>query len=192
MNILSRRTFGAVLLTGALAACNNATSPASGTTSAGNTRANIDREITAALEDVYRRQPGTRTLAQNARAILVFPNVTSAGLGIGGSYGTGGLRENGRTTAYYNLIGGSFGFQIGAQTFSQAYFFNTPQALENFRKTLGFEAGAGVSAVAADFGANAEVTSSTLQKPVVVVSWGQSGLMAGATIEGVKMTEIQP
>jgi hypothetical protein len=26
----------------------------------------------------------------------------------------------------------------------------------------------------------------------VVVTWGQSGLMAGATVEGVKMTEINP
>ena len=54
------------------------------------------------------------------------------------------------------------------------------------------KSGAGVTAVAADFGANGEVTSSTLQKPVVVVTWGQSGLMAGATIEGAKMTETNP
>ena len=46
--------------------------------------------------------------------------------------------------------------------------------------------------MAADFGANGEVTSSTLQKPVVVLTGGQSGLMAGATIEGAKMTETNP
>ena len=102
------------------------------------------------------------------------------------------MREGNRTVGYYNFIAGTFGFQIGAQTFSQAYFFNTAEALETFRKTKGFEAGAGVTAVAADFGANGEVTSSTLQKPVVVVTWGQSGLMAGATIEGAKMTETNP
>jgi len=49
-----------------------------------------------------------------------------------------------------------------------------------------------VTAVAADFGVGGNITSSTLQQPVVVVTWGQSGLMAGATVEGVKMTEINP
>ena len=102
------------------------------------------------------------------------------------------MREANRTVGYYNLIAGTFGFQIGAQTFSQAYFFNTAEAIETFRTTKGFEASAGLSAVAADFGAMGEVSSSTLQKPVVVVTWGQSGLMAGATVEGAKMTEINP
>ena len=61
--------------------------------------------------------------------------------------------------------------------------------METFRKARGFEAGAGVTAVAADFGANGEVTSSTLQKPVVVVTWDSP---AGAAIEGAKMTETNP
>ena len=113
-------------------------------------------------------------------------------MGIGGQYGTGAMREGNRTVGYYNSIGGTFGFQIGAQTFSQVCFFNTAEVLETFGKTKGFEAGAGVTAVAADFGAKGEVTSSKLQKPVVVLTWGQSGLMAGATIEGAKMTETNP
>ena len=57
--------------------------------------------------------------------MLVFPSITKAGLGIGGQYGTGAMREGNRTVGYYNIIAGNFGFQIGAQTFSQAYFFNT-------------------------------------------------------------------
>ena len=55
--------------------------------------------------------------------------------------------------------------QIGAQSFSQAYFFNTAEALKTFRETKGFQLGAGATAVAADFGANGRSTSSTLQKP---------------------------
>lgn len=188
--LLGTALLGAIAL--AVAACSNATGPASGTTTEGSDRATIDREVTAAIADLYATHPGTRPLGENAKAMLVFPNVTKGGLGIGGQYGTGALREGGDTVAYYNLIGGSFGLQIGAQTFSQAYFFNTAEALETFRQTQGFEAGAGLTAVAADFGANGEVSSSTLQKPVVVTTWGQSGLMAGATIEGAKMTEINP
>jgi lipid-binding SYLF domain-containing protein len=195
MNGLTRRMLTAALLgTVALggAACTNESTRTSGSTTEGSDRANIDRDVAAAISDLYAQNPSTRTLADNAVAMLVFPSITTAGFGIGGSYGTGALQEGGRTTAYYNLIAASFGFQLGAQSFSQAYFFNSAEALETFRETQGFEAGVGVTAVAADFGAGGDITSSTLQEPVVVVTWGQSGLMAGATVEGVKMTEINP
>ena len=195
MNALTRRMLTAALLaTVALggAACTSESTRTSGSATEGSDRANIDRDVTAAISDLYAQNPGTRTLADNAVAMLVFPSITTAGFGIGGSYGTGALQEGGRTTAYYNLIAASFGFQLGAQSFSQVYFFNSAEALQTFRETQGFEAGVGVTAVAADFGAGGDITSSTLQQPVVVVTWGQSGLMAGATVEGVKMTEINP
>ena len=193
MNAISRRALTAVLL-GAIivggAACTTESSRTSGSTTEGSNRADIDRDVTAAITDLYARNPGTKTLGDKAVAMLVFPSITTAGFGVGGSYGTGAMREGGRTTAYYNLIAASFGFQLGAQSFSQVYFFNTSAALQTFKDTKGFEAGAGLTAVAADFGADGNITSSTLQKPVVVVTWGQSGLMAGTTVEGVKMTEI--
>ncbi len=195
MNAINRRLLTAALLgTVALgaAACTNESTRTSGSTTQGSDRANIDRDVSAAIADLYAQNPGARELGDNAVAMLVFPSITTAGFGVGGSYGTGALREGGQTTAYYNLIAASFGFQLGAQSYSQVYFFNTADALETFRETQGFEAGVGVTAVAADFGAGGNVTSSTLQEPVVVVTWGQSGLMAGATVEGVKMTEINP
>lgn len=175
-----------------IAACSNSTGPGTGSTSGGSNRADIDRGVNAAMADLMATNPAAKALAANAKAVLIFPQITKAGLGLGGLYGTGAMREGQRTVAYYNIVAANFGYQIGAQSFSQAYFFNTAEALETFKKTKGFEAGAGVTAVAADFGANAEVTSSTLQRPVVVVTWGQSGLMAGAVIEGTKVTEIEP
>jgi len=174
------------------AACTGETTRTAGSATEGSDRERIDSNVAAATDDLYARNPAVRELADEAEAILVFPNVTTGGFGIGGSYGTGAMLENGQTTAYYNLIAASFGFQAGAQTFSQAYFFNTQEALDTFRETEGFEAGIGATAVAADFGADGNITTSTLQEPVVVVTWGQQGLMAGATVEGVKMTEINP
>jgi lipid-binding SYLF domain-containing protein len=195
MNGYSRRLLTAALL-GAVAlgaaACTNESSRTSGSLTEGSDRAAIDRDVTAAIADLYARNPAARTLGENADAMLVFPSITTAGIGLGGSYGTGALRQGGQTTAYYNLIAGSIGWQLGAQSFSQVYFFNSPEALQTFKDTKGFEAGVGVTAVAADFGAGGDVTSSTLQEPVVVITWGQTGLMAGATVEGVKMTEIHP
>ena len=195
MKAITRRMLTAALLgTVAIggAACTNESTRTAGSTTEGSSRAAIDRDVSAAIDDLYAQNPGARELGDNAIAMLVFPSVTTAGFGIGGSYGTGAMREGGQTTAYYNLIAASFGYQIGAQTFSQAYFFNTAEALETFRETQGFEAGVGVTAVAADFGGGGEISSSTLQEPVAVITWGQAGLMAGATIEGAKMTEINP
>lgn len=187
-----RSMMAASLLALGLAGCTNTQGPASAGTSTGTTAARINQEVDAALSQLYQTRPGARQLAEQAEAVLVFPNVTQAGLGIGGLYGNGAMRENGRTVGYYNIAGGTFGWQIGAQSFSQAYFFNTPEALETFRKTRGFEVGAGATAVAADFGADGSITTSSLQKPVVTATWGQSGLMAGLNLEGIKITEINP
>jgi lipid-binding SYLF domain-containing protein len=133
-----------------------------------------------------------KKLVDQSAAYLVFPSITKAGFGIGGLFGDGVMFEHGQPTGYYNIAGGTFGFQIGAQTFSQAYFFKDQQALDTFRNTLGLQAGASAGAVAASYGANGEISTETLQRPVVVVTWGQSGLMAGATIQGAKITKINP
>ena len=183
----------ASLLALGLAGCSNTEGPVSASTSSGeSSKADLTARSEAALNDLYAKQPETRKLGERARAVLVFPSILKAGLGIGGMGGNGTMFEGGRPVAFYNIAGASFGFQAGAQEFSQAYFFNTEEALKTFRETKGLQAGAGATAVAADFGANAALTTSTLQKPVVVATWSQAGLMAGATIEGAKITEINP
>jgi lipid-binding SYLF domain-containing protein len=122
--------------------------------------------------------------------VLVFPNVTQAGLMVGGQYGRGVMFKGGRPAGYYNVTGGSLGLQIGAQTFSLAYFFTTPEALKTFEDTKGFEVGAGLDFAVADLGASGEISSSSLQKPLVIFVWGQQGLMAGVKVEGQKITQL--
>ena len=41
-------------------------------------------------------------------------------------------------------------------------------------------------------GINVDATSTTVQDPIVAFAFGQKGLMAGATIEGSKITRINP
>ena len=81
--------------------------------------------------------------------------------------------------------------QAGAQTFSQAYFFTTPEALRTFEETKGFEVGAGLDWAVADFGSSGAISSATLQKPLIVFVWGQQGLMAGVKVEGQKITRLE-
>jgi hypothetical protein len=40
--------------------------------------------------------------------------------------------------------------------------------------------------------ASGEVSSATLQKPLAVTTWGQSGLMAAAVLEGAKIIGLSP
>jgi lipid-binding SYLF domain-containing protein len=150
----------------------------------------LDDNARTALNSLYATVPAAQGVAEKSKAVLVFPSVTKAGLGIGGQFGNGVLFENGQPTGYYNISGGSFGLQAGAQTFSQAYFFTNQQALDNFRRLRGVEVGAGLNVAVANMGASGEISSSTLQQPVVVFVWGQQGLMAGATINGQKITRI--
>src|SRR5689334_22089514 len=119
----ARRTLlGAGALLGlVLAGCSQHTVSVSATQ--GVDRAELDASVDAALSTLYRTQPGARRLGDRAKAVLVFPRIVQAGLGVGGFYGDGAMREGGRTAGYYNIAGGTFGFQVGAQSFAQAYFF---------------------------------------------------------------------
>lgn len=153
-------------------------------------RADLDARGRAALEDLHRITPASKALADSSAGVLVFPSVTQGGLIVGGEYGQGVLFKGGRSDGYYNIAGGSLGLQIGAQTFSQAYFFTTPEALKTFEDTKGFEVGAGLEFAVADIGTSGAISSSTLQKPLIIFVWGQQGLMAGVKVEGQKITRL--
>ena len=96
--------------------------------------------------------PGAKAIGAQARAVLVFPKITKAGLGIGGQYGEGALIKGGKTVAYYNTAGVSTGLQAGAQQFGYAMFFMNDGALGQLDKAGGFEVGAGPSIVVMDEG----------------------------------------
>src|SRR5215213_7319608 len=70
----------------------------------------INAEVNATLDRLFRHVPGSHELAGRAAGVLVFPTVLKAGMGIGGEYGEGALRIGGRTAAYFNTITASFGF----------------------------------------------------------------------------------
>jgi lipid-binding SYLF domain-containing protein len=65
----------------------------------------------------------------------------------------------------------------------------TPEALRTFEETRGLELGAGVALAVADIGASGQMSSSTLQKPLIVFVWGEAGRFAGVNAAGLKITE---
>ncbi|WP_120501468.1 YSC84-related protein [Roseovarius sp. EL26] len=186
MSNLTRRSFSLGALAGlpVLAACGN------GVGSSGAQK--IDARVNATLNYLYANYPNARDLGDKASGILVMPVVTEAGFGFGGGYGRGALRINNATVDYYSAAKGSVGLQIGAQQFSHVLFFMTEDALSKFRRSPGWAAGANVEYALPDQGGNLQADTTTVTSPVVAVIFGQAGIMAGATVEGIKYTRIIP
>lgn len=154
--------------------------------------AQIDREVDAALHELYQTTPSARTLAAKARGILVFPNVVKAGFIGGAEYGKGAMRRGGKTTGYYNIVAGSYGLQAGVQAFGYAMFFMNDAAITSLNSAKGLEVGVGPSIVVLDEGMGKKATTTTLRDDVYAYVFGQQGLMAGLGIQGSKITRINP
>jgi len=152
--------------------------------------AEIDREVDAALQQLYSSEPGSRELAARAKAILVFPSVVKAGFLVGAQFDEGALRMGGRTVGYYRIVAASYGFQAGVQSFGYAMFLMTDAAVSYLDKSAGWEIGVGPSIVVLDVGKAKTLTTTTVQDDVYAVIFGQQGLMAGAGVQGSKITKI--
>ena len=152
----------------------------------------IEAQVDATRDFLFSRFPGTRELADKASGILYMPLVTQAGFGVGGAYGRGALRIDDITVDYYSSAQATIGLQIGAQQYSHALFFMTPDALANFRASPGWSAGAVAVYAVNVLGGNLSAETLTALSPVVALVFGQAGLIVGATLEGTKYTRIIP
>ena len=154
-------------------------------------KAEINRDVNSALEILYAKDPDARTLASQAKAVLVFPNIVKAGFMFGAQYGEGALRERGKTVGYYNTASASYGLQAGVQVFGYALFFMTDSAVQYLSKSGGFELGVGPSIVVLDAGAAKAFTTTTAQKDMYAIFFNQRGLMAGLGLQGTKISRIE-
>jgi lipid-binding SYLF domain-containing protein len=181
-----RTRVSAALLGLALAAL--APAPAADAASA----AEIDARVDLTLRSLLAESETARAVADRAVAVLVFPEIVKAGFGIGGQYGEGALRRDGETVGYYNIASASFGLQIGAQSYAQVLYFMTEEALRSLDRVGGFEIGADANVALVNEGMNVDVSSTTVRDPILAFAIGQQGLMAGITIEGSKISRINP
>lgn len=154
--------------------------------------AEIDRDVSAALNDLYASEPAAKELGDKSKAILVFPDVLKAGLIVGGQYGEGALRMGDKTIGYYNSVAASYGLQAGAQKFGYAMFLMTDSALQHLKESDGWEIGTGPSIVVVDKGAAGALTTTTLKDDIYAFFFDQKGLMAGLGLQGTKISRIQP
>ncbi len=145
----------------------------------------------ASLKKLYKSQPGSKTVAKKAYAVLVFPNIVKAGFMVGGAIGNGVLIRNGKDVGHYNSAAASYGWQAGAQSFGYALFFMNKKALKSLDETKGLELGIGPSFVIVDQGMGKSMTSQTLTQDIYAFIFDQGGLMAGAGIQGSKITKLK-
>jgi lipid-binding SYLF domain-containing protein len=150
----------------------------------------IDAKVNGALKRFHRQVDGAKEFAATAQGLLIMPAVVKAAFIIGGEYGEGALRINGKTVDYYNIVSGSFGFQIGAEAKDIVIAFMTREALQGFRSSKGWEAGLDGNIALITVGAGERVDTRTIKDPIVGFVFDVKGLMADISLKGAKFTKL--
>jgi len=154
---------------------------------------------------VFKKSEAVQPFFKNAYGYAVFPTVGKAGIGVGGSYGTGQVYRGGKVTGETSLVKATIGFQLGGQAFSQMIFFEDKRAYDEFTSgNFEFDAAAsavaitaGVQAKAGTEGASAGASAgpatgkqakTSYHKGMVVFTHTKGGLMYEAAIGGQKFS----
>jgi lipid-binding SYLF domain-containing protein len=152
-------------------------------------RAEIDTDVNAALNNLYISVPGSQDVVSRAAGVLVFPEITKAGFIVGAEHGAGALRVGGKSIAYYETGGASFGLQAGAERHSMALVFMTSDALQRFQNSRGWDVGGDASVAVVRTGVGGKLDTMQMTKPVQVFVYGSKGLMGSLSLEGTKITK---
>lgn len=150
----------------------------------------LNRDARQSLNILYEHNPVAKKIAQQSRAILVFPNVIKAGLVFGGSYGEGVLLKNSKPVDYYNTVSASWGLQAGAQSYGYVVFLMNDEAVKYLQESKGWEIGVGPTIVVVNEGVAKNLSSSTLKDAAYAFIFDQQGLMGSFSIEGTKISII--
>lgn len=153
-------------------------------------RQEIDAAVNGTLSRLGSTVQGSNELMAKAQGVLVFPSVKKAAFIVGGEYGEGALRVGGATVGYYSTTAASFGFQAGAQSTAVIFLFMTKDALDKFRNSAGWSAGADMGVSVAKVGANGAIDTTSATSQVVALVLTNTGLMADLSLAGTKVTRL--
>ncbi len=175
MKTIIHRTFqfAAVAFVGLLAAC--ATAP-----STTKDQTDLHTDAGTALAKAQQSDPSLEKLIADSAGYAIFPSVGKGAVGIGGAYGKGEVYENGDMIGYCDMTQVSIGVSLGGQTYTEILIFQTPAALDRFKKgNFHFAAQANAVAVKSGAAANAKFTDE-----VAVFTMNGTGLMFEASLGG--------
>lgn len=132
-----------------------------------------------------------RELLDKAEAVMVFPGTLKAAFGIGGRRGQGVISRRiaggWSEPAFFNLTGGSLGFQIGAEKTDYVLLIMNDDGLKGLLEDkfdIGGEAGVAAGPVGRTVGASTNVTLDA-----GILSYSRSkGAFIGASIKGASIS----
>jgi lipid-binding SYLF domain-containing protein len=156
------------------------------------TAGEIDASVDAALADFRKSVKGAEEYLSSAKGVLVVPEAQKVGFIVGGQWGEGALRIGGNTADYYRMEAGSVGFQAGYQKANYVFVFLTQEALDKFRASEGWAAGADTGVTVADASLGASVNTLKGKASIVAFIFGREGLMGGYSLKGEKFTKFSP
>jgi len=156
------------------------------------TKKEINASVDVGLERFTSDVRGADEFLKAAKGVLVIPRVKQAGFVLGAKYGNGALRVEGKTVGYYNMTAASAGLQIGVQESNIILCFMDKTVLKKFRESKGWQVGVDGTVALVTIGAGGSVDTTKLKEPIVGFVFGQTGLMAGVSLEGLKLTKINP
>jgi lipid-binding SYLF domain-containing protein len=149
----------------------------------------VDSSLQAAQKILTGKDtPDAAKYIQNARGVLIVPELVQGGLifGLAGGRGTLMARGTGKDwspPAFYMMGSGSVGLQIGAKVSEVVFILKTEkglQAILDHKFKFGAEAGVALAAV----GIGVEGGSTTAGGADIIAFASSVGLFAGASLEG--------
>jgi len=130
-----------------------------------------------------------KDLLKRSRAIIIFPSLLKAGLGVGGHYGRGVVLRKDQATgrwgppAFISIMGGSFGWQVGIQATEMVLLVMSEISLKSLfhdKFTLGADASVAAGPVGRDASAETDIALSA-----GILSYSRAkGLFAGVSVKG--------
>lgn len=131
-------------------------------------------------------------LVDKAECIAVFPDVIKAGFIVGGRGGRGvascRVGNSWSAPAYFNLGGGSFGLQIGAQSTDFVFLIMNKDGVNSLLKNK-FTMGADASVAAGPVGRQAGAETDAALNAQILSYSRSKGLFAGLELKGVVINQ---
>lgn len=148
-------------------------------------RPELDKEIQATIKQCAEVAPSCADEMQSAAGALVFPDVVTVDLIVGGAGGNGALVQDGKITGYYDIGEASAGAQIGIKSASQVYVARDESTLEDLMQNGQWELSAATDLTV--IAANA--TASTQTGDPLVYVFDSNGLNASVNVSVLNIWE---
>jgi len=146
----------------------------------------IIEDAKKAKKQLIAKDAGLKKFFETSTGYVIFPNVGEGGFILGGASGNGVVYENGKKVGMADMKKIDVGLQAGGQALTEVIFFETEDALNEF-KTGSYAFSGDLSAIAVKSGVS---KSTDYDDGVVVFAMPKAGLMADASIGGQKFEYV--